>query len=792
MRVLAGNDFSEDLKSLIDYLNLNHADKINSLDYEGDLGRILLRIIAHSSASLGYSMDSKVLEAFPTLARLRQSLIHHANSRGYRIRGASAAVVQALCRSSSVALDSSPLQVRKGTVIKDSNGLPWEITGDYYIQPGNSFPIAPVLTFGNIVSNVVSESSSRVVQALIKIEPGSNMVILTDELGNRLPSSANFGDKVSSGHILQLLSTFSNGSFGPAPDITRDEYAVISVSSMQQDQHPGSVLYLDRAWTGSVPFIGKWEIQNRSIALKQGQTFRESFTSPEDIASLVGLSRQVSFYPVIWEGNEPYSSSGPMQVALGDRFSGNLNVRVFVNGFQWQESATLSLEASTSQAYEVQFDEQDRMTVVFGDGTFGSLVPAGSNIVIEYRVGGGEEGNIPQGALETTIQAFSPNGGGVSVYISNPYTTGSGGRNRETIQEARANIVSFTKSNDRGVSEEDLDSLASRFSDPEAGRVAVAKCDLRSSLAPRELLLIWVHTWAMSSTGEKVAPSPALKESLHRYLTSRKVIADEIIIVDGATEPVPLHIQYKFSPNFDSLTVQESVRSAVSRVFKNLTPGSDLILNDLYQEIRKDGVQYCNVLSPSESVKPSSGFSLLSNSIQPGEVTRIAERASIGQSFLVVQNPSSFRVGGRLSVFDVNRSPTCSKITSISGSTIFLETPLLDSYESESFCIGSDWFVYGWCYERPISVHVRYDASAGGAEVITKLIKDKIKNYFTKQILPGQSLTRFNLQNLVNSVSGVESSVVNLGSSDSSSDLVSTIPHERVVLDSLYINGISV
>lgn len=792
MVTLAGRDFDDELKGLIEYLRLNHPDKVNSLDFEGDLGRILLRLQAHNNTGLGYLIDAKTLEAFPQLAQLRESLIHHANSRGYKIRGATAATVQALCRSAVIPASPAYFQIRGGTRIRSANGIPWEIAQDYYVQPGHSFPSSTLLTYGDIVANVVRDNASISVDAVVKLAVGSNVVTLCDELGNRLPSVANFGSLIGSGHILKLTSALASGIFGAAPDLTRDEYAIVGVEKLEGDQFDHSILYLDRAWSGDASYLGKWVIEDRSITLKQGQTYRETFTGPTDAVDRRNYTQQVSFYPVIWEGVEPYVPSGPLYNALGDTYTGNGSIRVTVNGFQWQESPSLALEASTSQVYEIKFDELDRMTVVFGDGRSGAILPEDPIIEVEYRVGGGKEGNISQGSFDTNISIFGPDGSSYGAYLSNPYTTGSGGRDRETLDEIRSNIVSFSRSNDRAVTPEDWDSLANGFSDPESGRISLAKSVLRTNLVPREQNLVYVHSWARGPTGQMEAPSQALKQKLHRYLTSRKMLCDEVITLDGQTEAVPLHIQYKYAAGLDPLAVEEDVRSAVDRVFARLRPGSLLRISDLYEEISAiPGISFCNVIVPNDHVSPSSDFALLSNSIQVAETAKLTARASIGTTVITVDNVAAFLADGKVSIFEPGRAATCSTVLSISGSNLTLATPLLDSYSSGSFCIPSDWFVYGWCLERALQVYVRYDASAGGVEATSRAIRDRLHSYFSKQLLPQQAVTRTGLKALVDNISGVASSAVNIGSSDSIAEIVNAIPKERLTLGRLYINGIS-
>ncbi len=72
-------------------------------------------------------------------------------------------------------------------------------------------------------------------------------------------------------------------------------------------------------------------------------------------------------------------------------------------------------------------------TVVFGDGEFGQIPPAGTRIVASYRVGGGSVGNVGAGQIATIARAPQLQLLGARVLNR---TAATGGSDREA--EARA------------------------------------------------------------------------------------------------------------------------------------------------------------------------------------------------------------------------------------------------------------------------------------------------------------------------------------------------------------------
>ena len=94
----------------------------------------------------------------------------------------------------------------------------------------------------------------------------------------------------------------------------------------------------------------------------------------------------------------------------------------------------------------------------FGDGTNGLYPPAGSLVTAQYRIGGGQAGNVPAGQItraESTIYSLH---GGVSIAgtITNAAAL-SGGTDAEGIEDIRKNAVAPMRTNERLVSNDDYE-----------------------------------------------------------------------------------------------------------------------------------------------------------------------------------------------------------------------------------------------------------------------------------------------------------------------------------------------
>lgn len=782
-------EFDTNLQALIDSLKRESPENWNSF-YEGDLGKIILDLVAHDNSMLSFVADMAARESFVGTHKTVEGRINFCDQTGYRVRGATPASVELYCQASS---NTSSITILKGQKIRSSNGLVWETVKDRVIESGNFTPVVQVLKYGDLLGNVIAQdgSSSRV-KALISIKAGSSQATLVNTSGLRFPPDVKF-TSVSEGNILKLTDVLNQqtGQFSGPPGPTNREYAVIGVGKLADDVTDGSVLFLDRVWDQDFDFIGKWEVENRSIEVIQGETFQESFLSPvtED---RFGWSIRTAFYPVITAAEEVTFPSGFFGRDL-DGVVQKSGIEVYVNGIRWEEVSNLIFESPGSRAYQLSLDELNRAIIKFGDGRFGQAPPAGASVEIKYRVGGGKDGNLAQGSFNTSIQGVTDSGSPVTIYVSNPYTVGRGGQDQESPESIRSNIQLFLRANNRAVCSADYDYLASNFVDPNSGRIKFAKATLHQNLVPREQNIVWVHAWSEGANGQLAKPNTTLKRRLKEYLDARRMIGDEVVILDGQTTSVPIEIRYKYATDADGAVVQESLRTVVNTVFKNLLPGDRLPLSRLYEAIESvTSLERANLYSPYEDIGPSSEYVLLANSVQPAARTSLSVNAYRGDLVISVVDPSIFSVGGLVSIFEFDRSTTCATIVSISGNLIQLrqDSPLVDSYTGAASVVNSDWYVIGWQYERPVNVYVTYNTLNGDSILhVGQQIKKRLHDYFSRVISVEEPVVRATLQEMVSTISGVTTYSVNLGSVDGTAETVSMTAREKAVLGKVVING---
>jgi predicted phage baseplate assembly protein len=133
-------------------------------------------------------------------------------------------------------------------------------------------------------------------------------------------------------------------------------------------------------------------------------------------------------------------------------------LKVRVNDVLWYETDTLTGLESSDRKYVTRTDEEQKTTVIFGNGQNGSRLPSGmENVRAVYRSGIGKAGNVKA----EQISQLATRSLGVKGVI-NPLPA-TGGADRESQELARRNAPLGVMSLDRLVSVQDYADFARTF-----------------------------------------------------------------------------------------------------------------------------------------------------------------------------------------------------------------------------------------------------------------------------------------------------------------------------------------
>jgi hypothetical protein len=140
-------------------------------------------------------------------------------------------------------------------------------------------------------------------------------------------------------------------------------------------------------------------------------------------------------------------------------------MEVTVDGTPWVEVDTFLESQANDLHFRVELGDNDRATVVFGDGQSGRVPPAGTNnIVATYRYGAEDDGNV--GALTITSDR---SGLSAVASLANPRpATGwkpAEGSTPETLEQAKVAGPATLRTREVALGPEDVESLSVAFRD---------------------------------------------------------------------------------------------------------------------------------------------------------------------------------------------------------------------------------------------------------------------------------------------------------------------------------------
>ncbi len=731
---------------------------------DADFGRALIELIAWDHSVLSFVQDQQARDSFLSLCFSYEAGLLHAAQNGYRPRWGYPASVDVWAEIVDNPDPTLPFPIRDGTIVRQDNGLTWEVVGNQEIPANRRWPAKQVLAWSQIASSGQP--------AYLTIRKGSSQAILTDENGIRLPSEISFrGRGISPGNILTLTGQLISGNIGAPPVASLREFAIVSVSGYAGDLLDGGILFLDRVWSGDTDFTGSFLIESRSLTLSQGQTREESFQVPDERK---GAVVQTTFPGISSLAIEAFAASGSFNSTVN-------SVRVAVDGRLWHEVEALSYAGPSETAYETFVDADQRLNVRFGDGINGAELPPGGSIAVGYRTSSGAKGNIQRGTFSGTLPIVSADGRSATISLSNPYNSGTGGSDRESLSQLKANIMASIRSNDRAVTPKDFESLALGFRSPRYGSIAAAQLVKPPSAAINNVIA--VHCWSRTASGQLGTPTQGLMSDLRSYLQERAMMTDEVVVAGGRMINFPIAVRYRFSGLSES-DAFEAVRSSINGVLTSQKPGTMVQLGDLYDAVESVvGIDGCTFMTPSQSLPPKEGVYV--NSLQRATITKTTSQAAAGTRQLILDVPASFLALGQFSVWALDRLATTGLIESVDESqlTARYDCPLNDGYPVGSVVANSDYWAVGHNLERTIDLFISLDSGSQDRNHLRSLISTKLHNLFRWFVLPGDTVFKTELEKIITTVPNVISADISFNAPNAHQvQYVSSSPLEKLVL----------
>jgi Baseplate J-like protein len=248
------------------------------------------------------------------------------------------------------------------------------------------------------------------------------------------------------------------------------------------------------------------------------------------------------------------------------------------SGFErWRRRSTLVNSLSDDPHFIARVDDQDRAQVIFGDGTYGRIPPAGSTIRASYQVGGGRQGNVAAGTI-TVVRS----GVNVSAGVTNPQPA-SGGADRESVEDARRHAPAVFRSLQRAVTKEDIAALAETF--PGVARAVAVPAGWN-----------YVDVFVVATGGPEL--TDVLRAQLLQYFEPRRMVTTLVNIRQPVFVAISLALVVGVDPTFFADDVERRVRDALEALFAidRLAFGQPFHLSKVFEAAESvDGVAFAEV-----------------------------------------------------------------------------------------------------------------------------------------------------------------------------------------------------
>jgi hypothetical protein len=258
-------------------------------------------------------------------------------------------------------------------------------------------------------------------------------------------------------------------------------------------------------------------------------------------------------------------------------------LQVRVNDVLWHETDSLAGLPPTDRKYITRTDDNDKTTVIFGNGQHGSRLPTGpENVTALYRNGIGKPGNVK--AEQISLLLTRPLG--VKAVI-NPLRA-SGGADKEDRDQARRNAPLAVLALDRLVSTQDYADFARTFAG--IGKASAA----RLSDGQRQLVHVTI-------AGADDIPIESTSDLYRNLLKALRDFGDPYEPVQVAVRKLLLLVlqaKVRVLPDYLWEKVEPKIRAALLDKFSfaNRELGQDAVLSEVFSTIQAvEGVAFTDI-----------------------------------------------------------------------------------------------------------------------------------------------------------------------------------------------------
>lgn len=382
------------------------------------------------------------------------------------------------------------------------------------------------------------------------------------------------GDLLSEPGVVQLLLPDSEalqlwdnlepteqgvGDFPPYLEDTDIQDRVVTwVRIRLRDAQPesGTLSQLSGRLSGRLSWIGI----NAARVTQRAHVFSENLGlgtgEPDQVGTLINTpvivsSVQLTVQGELWQPIDDVMNAAPEVPVRNPRLT--------------PASSPPSTSRQTTKVYTI---DRESGEIRFGDGSHGARPPLNASIQASYAYGGGHQGNVGIGAINT-----GP-GLAAGIKVTNPMPTW-GGDEKEAVEQAERRIPRYLRHRDRLVTAEDFTDITMRTPGVDLGRVEVLPLvhpDLEDVFAEGVVSVLVIPR---SDPVQPDAPRPdrLFLDTVCRHLNPRRLVTTELHVCGPTYIPVWVSVGIDIIPGHDVAEVREKVKARLRQFLSPLTGG---------------------------------------------------------------------------------------------------------------------------------------------------------------------------------------------------------------------------
>jgi len=236
------------------------------------------------------------------------------------------------------------------------------------------------------------------------------------------------------------------------------------------------------------------------------------------------------------------------------------------NGPYTQVSRLFSASGGTDKIFQATYNDGYGVTILFGDNATGISPPPGAQFTVVYRVGGGSRGNIGQEMINVTTEAFTANSTYTDSisFVTENRTAATGGQDAETAAHAKKYAPYTFKRQDRVVTLEDYIAFGNTFRTTQ-GTVGKTTAVTRDAYSSANVIDLYTLEKADNLRLQKA--STTFKEQLLSEIEPKKMLTDEVVVVDGLIRTLDIVITVRIDRELEPR--QAGIKQQVANIILN-------------------------------------------------------------------------------------------------------------------------------------------------------------------------------------------------------------------------------